>query len=272
MKKTIKRKIYEFVEVVSDDDQVGKSFDIFIIVLIILNIIAVILETVESLSLRYHDLFWNFEIFSVLVFSIEYLLRIWSCTSDEHYTHPVWGRIKYFFKPLILVDLIAILPFYLPLLLFVDLRTLRAIRLFRIFRFFKIGRYSRSSRLIGAVLRKKKEELLISVFSVFILLILSSSIMYYVEREAQPNEFSSIPAAMWWGIATLTTIGYGDIYPITILGKLIGSIIAILGIGLFALPAGILASGFASEMQDKRSQPNKCPHCGREMTDTEDKR
>jgi len=125
-----------------------------------------------------------------------------------------------------------------------------------------MGRYSESIKLFGKVLRAKKEELFIVVFAVFILLIISSSLLYYVEYEAQPEIFSNIPAAMWWGVATLTTVGYGDIYPITPAGKFLGAIISLLGIGLFALPAGVLSAGFIEEIRKIKEPVKTCPYCG----------
>jgi voltage-gated potassium channel len=115
------------------------------------------------------------------------------------------------------------------------------------------------------VLKAKKEELYIMIFVVLIMLIISSSCLYYFENEAQPDAFSSIPAAMWWGMAALTTVGYGDVYPITALGKFFGAIIALLGIGIFALPAGVLASGFVDELQKRNARGRKCPHCGKDI-------
>ena len=163
-----------------------------------------------------------------------------------------------------LVDLAAILPFYLPMVLMLDLRFVRAIRLMRLFRLFKMGRYSQSLKMIINVFRAKKPELMISLAVLSILLIFASSLMYYCEHEAQPDNFSSIPAAMWWGVSTLTTVGYGDIYPVTHIGRFMGAIISILGIGIFALPAGILASGMIDEMQ-KEKEPSVCPHCGKPL-------
>ena len=119
--------------------------------------------------------------------------------------------------------------------------------------------------MIGNVIRAKKEELLISVFVMVILLVFCSSLMYIIENEAQPEAFPSIPSAMWWGVTTLTTVSYGDVYPITILGKFLGAIIALLGIGMFALPTGILASGFAEEIQKKGKEMIICPHCGKKF-------
>jgi voltage-gated potassium channel len=167
-----------------------------------------------------------------------------------------------------IIDLIAILPFYLPLLLPFDLRVIRAFRLFRLLRVLKLSRYSESMRVLGNVILSKKEELFICIFTGLVLLIVSSSVMYFIESEAQPEKFSNIPEAMWWGVATLTTVGYGDIYPVTPLGRIIGAMVSILGIGMFALPAGILASGFAEEIRRTHERDERdivCPHCGMEI-------
>jgi voltage-gated potassium channel len=256
-------KVHELIDAQAIQSRLERSLNIFLMGLIFLNVLAVMLETEAELYLRFKAFFHWFDAVSVLIFTIEYLLRLWSCTENERFRHPLWGRIRYLLTPLAVIDLLAILPFYVPMLIRADLRFLRALRLFRIFRLLKLGRYVRSLRTIRNVFRDNKEELLITIFSVLILLVFSSSLMYFVEHGAQPEKFASIPAAMWWGISTLTTIGYGDIYPITLLGKVLGGIIAILGIGLFALPAGILASGFAEEIRKKEKKA--CPHCGQEI-------
>ncbi len=265
MSKKVKNRLYEILEIASADDLPSRLFDIFIMTLISLNVIVVILETVESFSSQYMLFFWIFEIFSVSVFTIEYLLRLWTCTTNNRFRSPIKGRIRFAVTPLALVDLMAILPFYLPMIIPLDLRFIRALRLFRLFRLFKMGRYSEALKTLGNVFKEKKEELLITVFSVIILLVVSSSLMYFVENAAQPEAFSSIPAAMWWGITTLTTVGYGDVHPITPIGKLLGAIIALLGIGMFALPTGILASGFAEEIQRRQGKRRICPHCGNDI-------
>ena len=261
----LKRKAYSLVEPVSYEDPTKTSIDWFdklIIALIFLNVIAVILSTVERIERIYSKPLYYFEVFSIAVFTIEYLLRLWSCTENPKYKDPIRGRIKLILSPLALVDLLSILPFYLPMLIAVDLRFLRAIRLIRIFRLFKMGRYSESLRTIGNVFRKKRGELLVTLFIIFILLIVSASMLYYAERDAQPDKFSSIPASMWWSVVTLTTVGYGDVFPVTSLGKFFGSIISFLGIGLFALPTGILGAGFLEELKSKKSTHIVCPHCG----------
>ena len=223
-------------------------FRTFIYTLIVINIIAVIIESVHEIYLAWQPFFDGFELFSVIVFSIEYVLRLWVCTVDPRYARPFLGRFLFALTPLAIVDLVAVLPFYLPMIIGADLRFVRILRLFRMLRILKLGRYSRSLQTLVNVLRSKRGELAITVFAIFVLLILASCLMFYAENEAQPEVFPNIPAAMWWGVITLTTVGYGDIYPITVLGKLIASAMAILGIGLFALPAGILGAGFVEEM------------------------
>lgn len=264
MYKKYKHRIYEIVDVAGPGDTTSKVFDIFIIALIVLNVVAVMLGTVEVVSERYSNQLRLFEIVSVIIFSIEYLLRFWSTTESKKYTHPISGRLKYMFTPMAIVDLVAILPFFIPMLISFDLRFVRALRLIRLFRLFKMGRYSSSFRTLVKALQKRKEELLLTIFVSFIILIVASSMMYYVERDAQPEKFSSIPSSMWWGIITLTTIGYGDVSPVTPVGKVLGGIIALLGIGLVALPTGIIASGLVEVMQRKATQ-QRCPHCGKEF-------
>ena len=258
----IREHVYYFLE---PGDDKGRSVDVAIIVLIFLNIVALILETVESIYSAHQAAFALFENVSIAVFSVEYILRIWSCTTNPRYAHPVSGRLRFLVSPLGIIDLLAILPFFLPFF-GVDLRFVRTVRLLRIFRIVKLARYSRALRLLGHVVHQRKEELLSIFFVLLTLLIISSSLMFFAEHSVQPEVFSSIPTTMWWGIVTLTTVGYGDAYPITPLGQTIGAIIAVLGIGMFALPAGILGAGFTDELQKMRqsgeSEPTRCHHCG----------
>ncbi len=266
----VKRRLFRILHVEEIDDPLEKPFNYFITGLIFLSVISVILETEESLYSRFGAVFLAFEVFTVAVFTVEYILRLWVCTLDPRYSSPVVGRIKYACTPMALIDLLSILPFYLPTS-GLDFRFVRAVRLSRLFRILKLGRYAESVKTLGRVLRAKKEELLVTLFAGVIILIIASSIMYYVERDAQPEAFGSVLSSMWWGVATLTTIGYGDVYPKTALGKLLGSFIAVLGIGLFALPAGILASGFAAELQNRDKAPVICPHCGKDINVSPDR-
>jgi voltage-gated potassium channel len=167
---------------------------------------------------------------------------------------------RYALSPFALIDLVAILPFYLPFM-GVDLRFARAFRLLRLFRMAKVARYVRAMGIFGQVARAKREELVIAASVMAILLICASSVMYYAEHAAQPKVFSSIPATMWWSVATLTTVGYGDVFPVTPAGRLVAGVVAVLGIGFFALPTAILGAGFV-EVVSRRKDAPKCPHCG----------
>jgi voltage-gated potassium channel len=268
----VKKRAYEILEKGTSNDPWSRRIDIFIISLILLNIFAVVLESVPALRKNYHLVFYYFEIFSVAIFSIEYLLRIWSITENKKYANPFTGRLRYLFSFYSLIDLIAVVPAYIPLLVTVDTRVLRGIRILRLFRILKLSRYNRAFSHLKQVIQSTKEQLAISLFAVLLLLIIASTLMYYAEHEAQPEAFSSIPATMWWGVATLTTVGYGDVYPITEIGRIMAGIIAILGVGLFALPAGILANGFGNNLEEKNkktdateTQGKFCQHCGKKI-------
>ena len=242
----------------------GGPVESFLLALIFLNVLALIFETLPGLGPGTRRFLRGFEVFSVLVFSAEYLLRLWSCTAAAEYRHPLWGRLRYALTPVAMVDLLAVLPFYLPAA-GLDLRVVRALRLMRVFRVLKLGRYTSALATLARVLRSRKEELVGTLMILLLLLVIASSLMYFAEHAAQPDSFSSIPAAMWWGIITITTIGYGDMYPVTTPGKLLGAVIALLGIGMFALPTSILGAAFLDELQrrQKKPAPHVCPHCGK---------
>ena len=256
-----KQRIWEILEISKENDKQSKVFDYFISILIGLNVVAIILETEKNLFGEYESFFRYFEIVSVLIFSAEYLLRLWSCVSVEEYQHPIFGRIKYTFSLMAIIDLIAIAPFYMTFIV-TDTRILRVLRFLRILRMTKHSKYSKTFHIITNIIYKKRSELLTSLILMFSLLLICSTGVYFAENEAQPEKFSSIPSSMWWAVATLTTVGYGDIFPITSIGKLLGSISAIFGIGLFALPAGLLASGFSDELEKEKKY---CPHCGEKL-------
>jgi len=235
----------------------------FIYSLIIINVIALILESYKELRENYGDVFQLIEIFSVIIFTIEYLLRFWVADLDKEVQK---SRMKFTFSSLGLIDLFAIIPFYLPLLFPIDLRVIRILRLLRLLRIFKLGRFSKSLKTINQVLKETKTDLIITFFVAFILLVLSSTLMYYVENEAQPEKFASIGHSFWWSVATLTTVGYGDVYPITAMGKFLSAIIALIGIGFVALPTGIISSSFVDKLQKKNEKNREikceCPNCG----------
>ena len=245
--------MFEIVEVAAPGDSLSRAFDLFILTLISLNVVALMLETVEPIYKVWSNLFYAFEAFSIFIFTGEYAVRLWCCVEDPQYSHPIKGRLRYAVSFYSVIDLMAIVPFFLPFIIG-DYRFTRAIRLFRLFRVLKLARYSFALSNVKGVLMKKREELLCTLLLLVLLLLIASSLMYYVEREAQPKAFSSIPMAMWWGVATLTTVGYGDVYPVTTIGKFLGAIIAILGIGLFALPAGLIGGAYLEEVEDRKNR------------------
>lgn len=266
MLERIKYHVYDILVETDDDELIDKIVAVLLMMLILISSLAVVLETVESLNQKYGSIFHAIEVVSLVIFSIEYVLRVWVATYTAEYSRPFWGRVKYIFTPLALIDLIAILTAVTPLIFAVDLLFIRFLRVFRLFRLLKMNRYVESLNTLDDVVRAKKEELLVMFAMIVMLLLFSSSLMYLVEHEAQPDKFPDIPSAMWWGIATLTTVGYGDVFPITGLGKFFGAFIALLGVGMFALPAGLLASGFAEEIRRCREKREECeclcPHCG----------
>lgn len=264
--RTLRSRTFELLELEESRRGFARPLNVALAVLIVLNVAAVALETVASLAGRYAAAFAGFERFSLAVFSLEYLLRLWSCVEDPRYARPVAGRLRYMVTPMALVDLLAIAPGLVPNERF-DLRFVRSLRLLRLLSAFKMARYTASLQTLGRVLRARRSELAITALAGGLILVCAASGIYFAEHDAQPETFSSIPAAMWWGIVTLTTVGYGDAYPVTVAGKLLASVIAVLGIGLFALPAGIIANGFAEEMRRGRdaAHAKRCPHCGKAL-------
>ena len=283
---SLKRRTWEILEVAEPDDRPSWLFDIAIRLLIALNVLVVVIETIPEAAAFAGEWFRLFDLFSVAVFSVEYLGRVWSCTSDERYRQPVAGRIRFALTPLALIDLFAVLPFWLPMT-GLDLRILRGVRLFRIFRILKIARYSRALRTFGRVFRSQSEELALTFALVAFLVLIASSLLYFAENPAQPDVFSSVPAAMWWGVVTLTTVGYGDVYPVTILGRVLGGVFALTAVLLIALPTAILGAAFVDELRregdggrveaaapsppedgdPQRIDRAVCPHCGRRLTE-----
>ena len=246
----LQHRAYEVFEASHRDDPLGLAIDVALIALIALNITAVILETVPSLHVAYGRWFHAFELFSVAVFTVEYAFRLWACVADDDPTRTnLQKRLAYARRPIALVDLFAILPFYLSFIFPIDLRFLRVLRLLRIF---KLTRYSSAMTMLLDVLRQEASAFGAAFFIMLVLLILSASGVYLAEHAVQPENFGSIPHSMWWAVATLTTVGYGDVTPVTVAGKVFGACVMVIGIGMAALPAGILASGMADQMRRKR--------------------
>lgn len=258
---TLQQRVYEALDGPEHDKGEGRIWNVFMFSLIALNAIAVIAGTVNAFEQRFSSELESFEIFSVAIFVCEYLLRIWAIRASPKYAGKVSGRLRFALTPFALIDLAAILPILLSLS--ADLRILRIVRFARLARLMKIARYSRATALVGRVVARTKAALIVAGVALFGLIVIAASLMYYAERDAQPQAFSSIPKAMWWAVVTITTVGYGDVYPITNVGRFIGSLVAIAGIASFAFPTAILGAGFLAEMEQPR--PRRCPSCGADL-------
>ena len=261
----------------------NRFFHLSIMALILLSVTGIILESFAPFRQRYGLALQVFEWLTVAVFSVEYLLRVWTADLKFKEDAPWRARLRFMISPMGVIDLLAILPFYLPFFFHFDLRFIRILRITRLLRIFKLSRYTRALSLFTSVFFEKRNELGITLFVMFLLLLMSSTIMYYLESDIQPDQFPDIISTFWWSVATLTTVGYGDVYPVTGWGKLVSGVIAILGIGLVALPTGILSAGFIEKIEDNHQKkaaekeaaaekeeaaikPFKyCPHCGEKL-------
>ncbi len=240
------------METADPKDKAAKKVTSVLLVLIVLNVAAVVLETVASIYQAHKVLFRDFGNISIIIFTIEYLLRIWSCDINSNYKHPLFGRLSYALTPLALIDLMVILPSYRTMA-FPGYGLLRNLRILWTFRLLKLHRYSESLQTIIDVIKGQLRELTMSFTAILFFLVLSSTIVYFLEHDAQPLNFPNIPATMWWAVLTMTTIGE-NVYPITPLGKIVGGLIIILGVATFALPTSILTSGFVDALQRKREE------------------
>jgi voltage-gated potassium channel len=246
-RKTLRRRVYDIIETGHGEDKASKLFDSFIVALILLNVAGFVAETVPSIREKWGtELYW-FEVFSVAVFTVEYLLRLWTAVEVPYLSRmPSWkARLLLARRPALVIDLFAVLPFYLSPIFAIDLRVLRTLRLLR---FLKLSRYSPAMYTLIRVLSNERKALLGAGLLLATALLFSSTLMYYIEGEAQPEKFGSVPTAAWWSIATLTTVGYGDATPITALGKVIGGLTMIIGLCILALPVAIISTGFAQEL------------------------
>ena len=250
---SLRRRVFLVLETSTAGSRLGRIVDGFLIALIVASVIAVILESVKALEIRFAAAFYWFEVFTVAVFTVEYALRLWISveteTEERPAPRPLVARLRFVSSFHAIIDLLAILPFYLLTFgLFggADMRFLRAVRLLRVL---KLTRYSSAFNTLVATIAENGRSLAASFFILLVVMMLAASGMYYFERHAQPADFGSIPAAMWWAFATLTTVGYGDVIPITVGGKVFGALITVVGLGMVALPTAILASGFAQQLR-----------------------
>ena len=269
----IKQQIFEVIQPADEGKIASKIFDCFIMFLIAFGVFSSLAITFE-LSPQMVTFLERVEKVCVVVFMIEYALRIW--TADLLYPCDSYGKaiIKYMCSGMAIIDLLAILPCLLPFIFSFNLLGLRMLRLVRLLRLFKLSRYSEALASIADVLQKKSKDIVISFFVVVLLLVIASLLIYHAEHEAQPEQFRNAFSGLWWAVATLTTVGYGDIYPITIIGRFIGVVIALLGVGMVAVPAGIISSGFMEQLHAKKRDKsleeagekyNYCPYCGKRL-------
>lgn len=267
------RRIYEALTNPAPGDRVARTVSFLLLLLIAANVVASILETDVELAQSAPRFFHSFERISVAIFTAEYVLRLSTCTADPRFAGRLRGRLRMAVTPMALVDLAAIAPFYLDLFLpgAVDLRFLRVMRVLRMFRLLRASRIAEAFATVSRVVQAKRVELAVSLAVVVVAMLVSAGAMYVAERNEYGTQFTSIPRAMWWSIETITTIGYGDMVPMTPLGKFIAGVVGFVGICAVALPVGIVSSGFIDELNRSRRQgdepaaPGSCEHCGRPL-------
>ena len=249
----MRTRLYRILEDGYPDIATGRYVDLFLIVLISLNVIAAIIETVAPIRARYGAQFDLFETVSIVIFTVEYLARIWVCVEDPDLQGrtPLRARLRYMVSPLALVDLMAILPAYLALFVAVDLRWLR---LFRLLRLFKLTRYWSALNLLYRIMRDEAQIIGAAIFLLSVIMVLASAGMYVVEHRAQPEAFGNVPAAMWWTISTLTTVGYGDLYPVTWEGRVVAFILMVTGASSFGALSGLIAGSFVQSEDDHQDE------------------
>lgn len=246
---SLRRRVYDLLEHPSRAHPWSRALEFALIVLILVSVTEVALETVRPLFAQYAHEFHVVDLIITLIFTVEYIARVWASPEANPDLSPMQARLRYLRSPLAIIDLVAIVPFYLVLITPIDFQLLRVLRLLRIY---KLARYSPALSVLFAVIKEEAATLLAAFSILSILLVLAAAGAYFVEHQAQPEAFGSVPAAMWWSMATLTTVGYGDVTPITPLGRVFGGLITLLGVGMAALPAGIIATGLADHLNRRR--------------------
>lgn len=251
---SLRSRIYILLEPGAQADLGSRIVNALLIALILSNVAAVVLASMESFATAFGDSLRAFELFSVAVFSVEYVCRVWTSVEaggGKQQASPLRARLRFVASPSALIDLVAVLPFYLAaagLLGGVDMRILRLLRLVRLL---KLARYAGPLSLLAQVLRENARNFSAAIGMLLIVMLLAATGIYLFEHRAQPDDFGSIPSAMWWAFSTLTTVGYGDVTPITPLGRVFGAAITVVSVGIVALPAGLLASSFSERLRQK---------------------
>lgn len=246
----IQNRVFHMVQVGFVEDPLSRSYDIINLLSIIVNLIVICMYSFKDFNAAHHHALYIIESITVAFFALDYVLRIW--TAPLEHVHDTKGKavLKYIFSFSGIIDLISFLPFYLPFFFPYGTVAFRLFRVMRLFRIFRINAYNDSLSAIATVLKKKRHQLLSSFFIILVLMIFSSLCMYSIENRAQPGVFKNAFSGIWWAASALLTVGYGDIYPITVTGKIFGVIITFLGVGLVAIPTGIISAGFVEQYQD----------------------
>lgn len=242
-----RRRVSEIIEVGKADDWVSRGYDIISTLILLINVAVTVLYTFDEMELRYGKILLMIESVSVAFFAVDYFLRVWTASFVRpglSEARAVWKYVSSFTG---IIDLLSFLPYYLPIFFPTGAAVFRMFRVVRIFRLFQINAYYDSLNVIAEVISSKRQQLLSSVFIIVVLMLASSLCMYSLEHEAQPEVFANAFSGVWWSVSTLLTVGYGDIYPITNLGKVVGIFITFLGVGMVAIPTGIISAGFVDQ-------------------------
>jgi len=250
--KTLRAQVFALFNTTPHSHNVNKYIDSVVILAVLVSVVCIVLETVQEVNQVWSAEFHILDLITVFIFSVEYVLRVYSCCELEEFQKPFKGRLKYMTSASALVDLIAVCPFYIDIFLSKSL-DLRFLRIFRLTRLLKLTRYTGTLNTLVKAVQREKYVLLAAAFMMFLMIILTASLGYLFEHDAQPDKFESIPTSMYWAVVTLASVGYGDITPITPLGRFMTVIVSFVGIGIFAIPAGLMASSFTDQLRLDRN-------------------
>ena len=251
-----RRRVFKMVSVGVVDDTINQLYDIISISALVLNILVTILNTFNSINAQYGNILSAVETVTIAFFAIDYLLRLYTANCLYPYDNEIISILKYIFSFSGIIDLLSFMPYYLPTFFPAGAAVFKMFRVARILRLFRINAYYDSLNVITEVLMRKKQQLMSSVFIILVLMLSASLCMYSIENPAQPDVFSNAFSGIWWAASTLLTVGYGDIYPITTLGKMLGICITFLGVGMVAIPTGIISAGFVEQYSRLQSIDN----------------